>query len=78
MEINKVLNQNDDLTQFKWKIGLCISGEDCWCRTISVEGMHFPNDKETACIIPDGSVGKLEAEHIVKLHNDWLDNNQKV
>lgn len=39
---------------------------------------YYPNDKETPCIITDGSVGKKEAEHIVKLHNDWLDNKQKV
>lgn len=78
IEWNKAINHNDDLTQFKWEIGLCISGEDCWCRTISVKDKYFPNDKETACIISSGSIGKLEAEHIVKIHNDWLDNKQKV
>lgn len=80
----KAIEDDSDLTQFKWKVDVCNTGENCWCRVIYVaEEVYYSSEshmkqQETPCIIPDGSVGKKEAEHIVKLHNDWLDNKQKV
>lgn len=69
-----------------WKIGTCVSGERCWCRIIfpveEIEwietDIHPVNNHELIAnhkldaIVPDGSVHKIIAEHIVKVHNESL------
>jgi hypothetical protein len=51
----------------KWKTAECNS-KDCWCRLIVPV-----SECDAEYIIPDGSVDKETAEHIVKLHNDKID-----
>ena len=53
----------------KWKTTPCHQGEECWCRIIeSIEPILYDGDEEYY-IVASGSIPKLEAEHLVELHN---------
>lgn len=60
-----------------WKLALCNSGENCWCRIIlPTEKILYKNKvgetervDEFEYIIPDGSIDKETAEYVVELHN---------
>lgn len=54
-----------------WKTKTCFTGESCWCKEIVLD-----NKKETR-IIMYGEISKLEAEHIVYLHNSYI-NKDKI
>ena len=61
-----------------WKIGICHTGEQCWCRTIlPVEPINYieinTDFEQEYYIIGDASVNKELAEYIVKLHNERLE-----
>jgi len=56
----------------KWKVSLCSSGKECWCRTIEPEKKINNLDDEEVYIIGSGSITKEHAEHIVKIHNESL------
>lgn len=59
----------------KWYIGCCMQGESCWCRTISTKPDSDPDtDKLEYAIACSGELSKDIAEHIVKIHNEWLEN----
>ena len=67
-----------DTINKKWYTGFCTEGEKCWCRTIntipwSLE--RFNNDDMGDCIVGSGDIEKELAFHIVKIHNEWLENN---
>lgn len=56
----------------KWKASPCHQGEECWCRIIEpVESILYDKDEEYY-IVGSGSIPQLEAEHLVKLHNNSL------
>lgn len=67
-----------------WKIDVCHSGEDCWCRLIRpAEGVEYirKSNKESAildCIIDWGSIDKETAEYIIDLHNRHLDKKPPI
>jgi len=64
----------------KWKVGTCQEGEKCWCRTIEpAEPILFEdgNILSEYYIIRSGEVIKETVEHLVKLHNQYLDNEQQ-
>ena len=56
----------------KWKSSPCQQGEECWCRIIEpVEPIMYDGDEEYY-IVGSASIPKLEAEHLVELHNNSL------
>lgn len=64
-----------DLLAQKWYLGYCMLGESCWCRTISVKPNDDPDtDKLEYAIACSGNLSKDVAEHIVEIHNKWLEN----
>ena len=58
-----------DIINQKWKTEPCHSGTDCWCRLISTEIDHGPE----SLIVSFGALNTENAEHIVKIHNEWLE-----
>jgi hypothetical protein len=66
-----------------WKLETCNVGESCWCRIIlPTEKILYKNKvgetervDEFEHIIPDGSIDKETAEHVLKLHNDHVVKN---
>lgn len=69
-----------------WKIDVCNTGEDCWCRVImpveTIEYTHRIKDsgeeriEEIDYIIPDGAVDKTTAEYIIEIHNEKVKNGK--
>jgi len=59
----------------KWKTILCNSGEECWCRIITPEIDIEDKDGNEIYIAGSGAIPKIYAEHIVKLHNDFITYN---
>lgn len=56
----------------KWKASPCHQGGECWCRIIEpIEPILYDRDEEYY-IVGSGSIPKLEAEHLVELHNRSL------
>lgn len=56
----------------KWKASPCHQGEECWCRIIEpVKPILYDGDEEYY-IVGSGTIPKLEAEHLVELHNNSL------
>jgi len=56
----------------RWKTETCSSGKKCWCRIISPEEELTDDQGNEIYIAGSGSVPKIYAEHIVKLHNESL------
>lgn len=54
----------------KWYIQLCTQGEDCWCRMVSTDPISDDMDYMIAC---SGELSKEVAEHIVELHNTYIE-----
>lgn len=64
----------DKLLTVKWKTSLCSQGEKCWCRGIDpVEPIIYSEDEE-AYVAAAGTIDKQTAEHIVMIHNKYIDN----
>ena len=61
----------------KWKVDVCAQGEECWCRIIVPEKPIENSDDEDVYIIGQGVMDKEHAEHIVKLHNDTIENQSE-
>lgn len=61
-------------TKVKWKVELCFSGEECWCRIIVPDEpiKYGPDDVEEICIVSSASINKQMAEHIVNIHNEFI------
>ena len=59
-----------NLLSSKWYVQPCFSGESCWCRAITTD---INDDSNDTCVVPDGSIKKAIAEHIVELHNKSLE-----
>lgn len=62
----------------RWKTSLCSQGEICWCRMIEPEHKITDKDGEEIYIAPSGSIDKIHAEHIVKLHNESLRSTEEA
>jgi len=55
-------------SKLPWFIGLCNTGEKCWCRIIvNKKG----SDDMKHCVVPAGSITKADAEFIVDLVNRY-------
>lgn len=59
-----------------WKAVPCFTGESCWCRVVEpIEPIYYDDGGQTEIeIISAGSIGKAEAEHIVSIHNKYIEN----
>lgn len=77
MSETKIIKQTSDMIQLRWKTELCNSGESCWCRLIVTEEKSVWENGSETWVVPDGSITKEEAEHIVEIHNQWLDAQNK-
>jgi len=62
----------EDLNSLKWKTEVCPSGTDCWCRVITTEKPTYDDDGNELYIAGAGCIPKVNAEHIVKIHNESL------
>lgn len=58
----------------EWKVSLCPSGLECWCRVIEPKEPLIDNEENEFYIVGSGSIPKEHAEHIVKLHNEKIKN----
>lgn len=60
----------------KWKAVPCHVGKKCWCRMIvpkkKIAYKDSPGDAEL-WIIGSAAVSKEHAEHIVRLHNNFIE-----
>ena len=61
----------------KWKVGTCDEGERCWCRTIVCEQPIMfkeseEDDEDEYWVVAPGDLNKETVEHIVKLHNESI------
>ena len=82
---NTIFNSYEEAHKYSltvpWKIVLCNSGENCWCRIIlpteKILYKYKIGDAEKIedfdYIIPDGSIDKETAEYVVSLHNRSVD-----
>lgn len=61
----------------RWKISLCNQGESCWCRIIEPEEKMVDDSGNEIYIAGSGEISKIYAEHIVKLHNKNLKNDNR-
>lgn len=59
------------LLTVRWKTSSCFQ-EDCWCKVIEPEEKIEDDHGNEIYIASAGSIPKIYAEHIVKLHNDSL------
>jgi hypothetical protein len=67
--------------QVKWKTDTCIQGEECWCRTIvPVVPISFLEDNWSVAqdytIVRPGELNQDLAEHFVRLHNNYIDDDE--
>lgn len=56
----------------RWKISFCKEGKDCWCRLIVPEEAITDKDGNEIYIVGSGSIPTVYAEHVVKLHNEFI------
>jgi hypothetical protein len=66
----------------KWKVDVCIQGEQCWCRVIKCEEPIFfkknnDSDNEEYYVVNSGELNKETVEHFVSLHNKTFKTNEK-
>lgn len=64
----------------RWKVNVCSQGEACWCRTIIPEKPIVYEDgdgHDELYIIDVGAVHKELAEHIVGIHNEYIQNKKQ-
>ena len=61
----------EKLNQVPWKTATCAEGKKCWCRCILPKDKIL-FDKSEVYIIHAGVLYEIQAEHIVKLHNESL------
>lgn len=87
MENQKIFENHETALKYcstvPWKVSVCNVGENCWCRTVVLEQpvyyVHRIKDlgesriEQIDSIILDGSVDKITAEHIVKVHNKSIE-----
>ena len=69
------IDKEEELINHKWKTELCSSqGDKCWCKPICAEeNIVWRKEPDfEAYIAAEGTINKYLAEHIVKLHNEWL------
>ena len=62
-----------ELIAVRWKTAVCNSGEACWCRCVVPEHDVVYDNGMEAFIAGDGELGREIAEHVVALHNTWLE-----
>ena len=64
--------------EVKWKVEPCFSGEECWCRLIVPDETinYGPDNIEEVCIVSSASINKQMAEHIVNIHNQYINNGK--
>lgn len=65
----------------KWKTSTCSQGEECWCRVIvPVETISYREDDwnvaQDYTIVRPGELNQDLAEHFVRLHNNYIDDDE--
>lgn len=71
---------SDELRNVKWKVIPCESGKICWCRVIvPTEDIYYDNKTkdEKISICHAGDISKYLADHIVHIHNKYIDDKLK-
>jgi hypothetical protein len=68
--------------QVKWKTSTCSQGEECWCRAIvPVIPISYREDEmdtlQDYTVVRPGELNKELAEHFVRLHNNYIDNDDE-
>ena len=79
----KYSEAKQELYNRPWKTSTCGQGESCWCRIIkTVEPIEYQVNKSEVDedtfeliseVIPMGIIGSDFAEHVVNLHNEFLE-----
>ncbi len=59
-----------NLLNKKWYVMECSAGESCWCRII---GTNIDSNALEDCVVTSGALTKEKAEHIVELHNKYIE-----
>jgi len=54
----------------EWKTSFCSQGESCWCRIIEPLEDIILDDGSKHYIVGSGSLGVMESEYLVKIHNE--------
>jgi hypothetical protein len=79
MNYNEVIQKS---LEVRWMVGMCQDGKSCWCRTIRAETPllfkeNRHGDEDEYWIVRPGELNRETVEHIVKIHNEWLENKTK-
>jgi hypothetical protein len=67
----------------KWKTATCSEGERCWCRTIVpvvpilYSGYNYIDTQDNYTVVRSGQLEKELAEHFVRLHNNYIDDDDE-
>ena len=61
----------EELISYRQSVEDCHSGPSCWCALILVEGV-VDEYGDPIHVTAYGDMPRVVAEHIVKLHNDFL------
>lgn len=77
IDMNYLEAQEYSLTK-EWKVSLCNEGEECWCRMIEPKEEILDDKGNEIYIAGSGSISKLYAEHIVRLHNESLKKQKEL
>lgn len=54
-----------DVYNIEWVVKECSVGKNCWCRRIETKD-------GSGVIMEEGFIYKKFAEHVVKIHNDYI------
>lgn len=60
----------------KWKLTKCSVGNNCWCRAVMPKKNINYGKYSKITVIEAGCIKKIYAEHIVKVHNFYIDNRR--
>jgi hypothetical protein len=66
----------------KWKVSTCSQGKECWCRAIvPVVPISYTEDEmnvgQEYTVVRPGELDKDLAEHLVRLHNNYIDDDDE-
>ncbi len=64
----------------KWKTRECGTRPrgECWCMLIEPKKKIVDDNGEEIYIVGSGCISRQHAEHIVRIHNKWVDKQKKL
>lgn len=63
----------DEQLNNKWQTIPCHTGKECWCRMIVTKDYDETTQEDDTLVCHAGALTKNVAEHVVKLHNNFID-----